>query len=48
MLYDAGGGGKYGTPFICNSAEEFERKNMEMENAGKENEIKNQRTLKEY
>ena len=48
VLYDAGGGGKYGTPFICDNAEEFERKKMEMENAEKENEMKNQKTLKEY
>ena len=48
VLYDAGGGGKYGTPFICDNEREFEIKKAEMENSEMENEIKNQKTLKEY
>ena len=46
VLYDAGGGGQYGTPFICDNREEYEKKKLDLENAG--NEMKNQRTLKEY
>src|SRR3989344_2913522 len=48
VLYDAGGGGKYGTPFICDNEREFEMKKAEMENSEMENEIRNQKTLKEY
>ncbi len=46
VVYDAGGGGNYGRPFICASKAECEQKEMELEQA--QNSAKEQRTLLDY
>lgn len=49
VYYIAGGGGNYGKPIICDSAEEFERKKKEIETEIKEKDsFKGQKTLGEF
>jgi len=46
--YVSGGGGNYGRPVICDSAEEFERKGLELEREEKGSALKGQKTLGEF
>lgn len=47
--YIGGGGGNYGTPIICDSIEEFERKRIELKDSlDCSTSFKGQRTLNEY
>jgi len=49
VYYIAGGGGSYGKPIICDSAEELERKKKEIETEAKEKDsFKGQKTLGEF
>ncbi len=46
VLYEPGGGGQYGTPIICQTQEEFERKKTELaQNQFQKNKFTGQKTL---
>ncbi|MBI2598146.1 MAG: TIGR00375 family protein [Candidatus Diapherotrites archaeon] len=48
VLYIPGGGGKYGTPIICDSKEEFEKTKKELEQKTFSDPLKGQKSLAEF
>ena len=48
VTYIPGGGGKYGTPIICDSIEELLQKQKEIEQNANESELKGQKSLLEF
>ncbi|MEK6941426.1 MAG: phosphotransferase, partial [archaeon] len=48
VLYIPGGGGKYGTPIICETKDEMEKKQEEIERYASSDTVKGQKSLREF